>query len=578
VTSRGGRRRALVAVLALAGLAACASRSAETYDLIVRGGLVLDGAGNPPRRADVGVRAGRIVAIRPLERATATTEIDATGRVVAPGFIDMHSHADLILLGAREVQERLLEAKIRQGVTTLVVGNCGLGAAPATEAAAEILAGVNGWMTPEGVEAGAGGIGDYLDRLEAGGTAVNVATLVPHGPVRISVMGLAAGEPDEAQLHEMALVVRRSLDQGAFGLSCGLIYPPGMYSRTRELIVLAREVAASGGLFTAHVRGSSETLIPATEELIEVARASGAHVHHSHFEAVGRRFWDRIPEALALEDQARGARLKISHDVFPYTRAATMMSAIFPPWSLEGGVDALLERLADPRQRQRIADDIGHKVPDWPPWGEDGWPHNLVEAVGWDGILVASVAPGGPTDWIGRSLADIAAERSTTPFDAVVELMQSQHGRVGQFVTQISGAEGEDDALLSILRHPAAAVISDAEDYGRGAPHPAHAGAFVRALRLARERSLMPLEEIVRRMTDYPASLLGLTDRGHLAPGMAADLVVFDPETVADRADWEQPRRPAEGVDWVVINGHVVVGEGAYRGGLPGTVLRAPRR
>jgi N-acyl-D-aspartate/D-glutamate deacylase len=565
----------LAAAILAALVVLCGCPARPELDLVLRGGMLVDGTGSPPRVVDVGVREDRVVAIGDLEAATAEEEIDAAGLVVAPGFVDLHSHGDLILLADEATQQRLFEARIRQGVTTIVVGNCGLGVAPAGDGAAGILAAVNGWMTPENVSAGPLTIGEYLERLEDGGVALNAATLVPHGPVRISTMGLAAGAPTDEQLASMRDTVARALDDGAFGLSSGLIYPPGMYSPTDELVALAEEVAARDRLMTAHVRGSSETLLRATEELVEIARASGARVHHSHMEAVGDRFWSDVDRMLEIEDRARESGLSITHDVFLYTRAATMMAAIFPPWSLEGGVPALLERLADPAQRARIATEIETRVPEWPPWVDGGWPHNLVEADGWDGILIASVAPGGPEAWIGRSLEEIAAERGREPFDVVADLMLSQDGRVGQLVDEISGRGEQVEALLRIFTHPAAAVISDAEDYGRGAPHPAHAGAFARALRINRERELMPLEDLVRRMTGYPASIVGLDGRGVLREGAPADIVLFDTETVADRATWSEPREPARGIRSVWINGRGVVRDGRYVGGSAGRVLRA---
>ena len=555
--------------MVMAVLAACGEAQVDT---ILRGATVYDGSGEAGRRADVAIDAGRIVALGSVEGLSGRQELDLDGRAIAPGFVDIHSHADLILLA--DDAARLLEAKIRQGVTTVVVGNCGLGPAPADETTAEILAGLNGWMTPHGVRAGPLGTGDYLDRLERDGVPLNVATLVPHGPLRITAMGMAPGAPRPVEQKAMESALRESLSAGAFGLSTGLIYPPGMYSDTEELVALAGIVAEFDGLFAAHVRGSSETLLAATDELVEIAERSGARVHHSHLEAVGRSFWPLIPTVLSREDAAREAGVRISHDVFLYTRAATMMAAIFPPWSLEGGVPALLERLSEPSTRERIGREIDSRIPRWPPWQPGGWPHNLVGAVGWDGIYVASVGPRGPVALEGRDLQSIADDERRDPFDVVADLMLAESGRVGQLVGEISGAAEELDGLLAILAHPAAAVISDAEDYGRGVPHPAHSGAFARALRLNREHRLMSEGELIRRMTSYPASIVGLEGVGRLAVGATADLVVFDPQRVVDEASWDDPRAHASGIEAVMIRGSWSVSEQRYLPAKRGRVLR----
>lgn len=545
---------------------------------MLRGAAVHDGTGRPAFTADVAVDGELIAAIGDLSGWSADREIDVRGLAVTPGFIDMHSHADLILLATQEVQQTSMAAKISQGVTTVIVGNCGLGAAPADEQASAILTSINGWMTPGDLRLGATSVGGYLDRLERQGVALNVGTLIPHGPLRISARGMQAGEATASEIESMRAATRRGLREGAFGLSAGLIYPPGIYSPTSELIALAREVAAADALFACHIRGSSSLLLPAAEELIEIGRSSGARVHHSHLEAVGREYWPGVAEVLALEDRARAEGIAISHDVFPYTDAATMMAAVFPPSALEGGLPRLIDRLAAETSRERIEREIESHRPSWPPWVEDGWPHNLVAAVGWDGIRVASVGDGAREDLTGRSVAALAAEDRRPAFDVVADLMIEHRGRVGQIVGEISGDGDEFEALEAILRHPAAAIVSDAEDYGRGLPHPAHAGAFARALRWNREHAWQDWPGWIRRMSGYPAELLGIVDRGVLLPGRRADLLVIDLRQVTDRADWSAPRRHAEGISWVLINGQIAVQNGSYVGGLPGAVLRAGRR
>ncbi len=551
---------------------------ASPADLVLQGGSVLDGTGAPPEPLDLGVRDGRIAWIGPPGSVRGARSLDLSGLTVAPGFIDLHSHADLILLAGLPTQEALLGAKIRQGVTTVIVGNCGLGPCPVKDGSrktADLLASINSWMTPDGVEPGPLSLGEYLDRLERDGTVLNAGTLAPHGPVRLQAAGLEPGPVGEDALRTMESAVDQAFQEGAFGLSTGLIYPPGMYSDTAELERLASVVAAHGRLFTSHIRGSSTTLLPAVKELIRIGRTSGAQVHHSHMEAVGERFWNDVPEMIRLEDQARADQVRISHDVFAYTRAATMMSAIFPPWSLAGGIPGLLARLADRAVREKIRRDIERTIPSWPPWEEGGWPHNLVSAVGWDGILVSSVGDPRDQEMVGRSLASLAAEAGIAPFDLVADLMLRQEGKVGQFVDQVSGRNSQVKALHSILRHPAAAVISDAEDFGRGSPHPAHAGAFARILRLAREEKVLDLPEAVRRMTSLPASILGLAGRGTIGPGAVADLVAFDPGRAADAATWDRPREPAVGIEHVLIHGEPVVKDGVYIGGPAGKILRA---
>ncbi|HXV59252.1 MAG TPA: D-aminoacylase [Vicinamibacteria bacterium] len=540
-----------------------------TADTLVINGRVVDGTGAPSRLGDVAIRNGRIVP--PPPRAEAAEIIDASGKVVAPGFIDIHSHGDLVLAWPDDGRRSLLEGRLAQGITTEIVGNCGLGAAPLFGHASGLLPAINGWMSPASFDWGWRDLDGYFEHLEALGLPVNVGSLVAHGPLRLGAAHLAPGDaPNEAR-REMERRLDESLEQGAFGLSAGLIYPPGMYTSTAELLALAKRLVGRDGLFTCHIRGSSETLLDAVAELVGIGRDSGARVHHSHAEAVGRPHWTKLRHLLAMEDEARRDGVRLSADMFPYTVAATMMLAIYPPWSLEGGLSKLVERLQDSETRETIRRDIETVTPSWPPWTEGGWPHNLVKAVGWDRILVSTVGSEKNRELEGMSLVSLGEARGSHPFDAISDLMIEEEGRVGQFVLDITG----DDGLATLVENPDIAFITDANDYGKGKPHPAAYGSFPRVLgRYVRGERRLSLEEAVRRMTSLPADTIGIRNRGRLVEGAHADIVIFDPNEVKDLATLDAPRQKARGIERVLVNGSSVYAEGKPTGELPGTTLR----
>jgi len=546
------------------------------YDITIQNAEIIDGTGLPAYRADIAIKGDLISAIGSLN-AKAKRTINADGRTVIPGIIDPHSHADLILPLNPKKQIELMRCKLAQGVTTTIIGNCGLGCAPIAGGEAEgVLRAVNAWMTPEPVEWKWRTVGEYLDRIESNGLALNIATLAPHGPIRISAMGLAKGSPSKSQMKKMRSMVERAMKDGALGLSTGLIYPPGMYSDTDELKELARVVADYGGVYTSHIRGSSETLIPAVKELLDVARETGVRVHHSHNEAVGREHWPKIDRVLAMEEEAEREGARVSFDMFPYTAAATMMIAIYPPWALEGGVDLLIERLKDRKTRRRIELDIEKKRPSWPPWREGGWPHNLVGATGWDSIFIGYVGSRRNRRYEKRSLDELARMTGKRPFDAISDLIIEERGQVSMLIFEISGENDERELLRKYARNRLSAFCTDAEDYGRGLPHPAAYGAFARILsKYVREDRSLTLEEAVRKMTLYPAQIFGLKDRGVIRPGAFADLTIFDRSRINDRASFEKPRREATGITLVIINGRVTFENNQALDNLPGSVIKA---
>jgi N-acyl-D-amino-acid deacylase len=539
------------------------------FDLLIQNAQVIDGTGQPGYSADIAINNNRIAAIGEFAGKARQT-IYARGLTIIPGLIDPHSHADLILPLPPERQAELLRCKLAQGITSTVIGNCGLGCAPLANAEAEaILRAVNAWMTPQQVEWRWRTVGDYLARIAENGLALNIATLAPHGPIRVSAMGLAKGRPTRTQLRRMRAIVEQAMRDGALGLSTGLIYPPGMYSDAAELQALAAVVAAHDGIYTSHIRGSSDTLLAAVRELLDVGRATGVRVHHSHNEAVGRAHWHKIDRVLAMEEQAEREGVRISFDMFPYTAAATMMIALYPPWALEGGVDCLLERLQDGKTRKRIEHDIARGKTAGPAW------HNLARATSWGAICIGYVASRKNKRYENRSLLELGRLTGKTPFDAVSDLLIEERGQVSMLIFEVTG-EREERALLSkYARHRLCAFCSDAEDYGRGLPHPAAYGAFARILaRFVREDETLSLAEAVRRMTSYPAALFGLKDRGVIRPGAYADLVIFDPQRVRDHASFAKPRRLATGIHTVLVNGRLAVEDGRSKNDLPGMVIK----
>ncbi len=543
------------------------------FDLLITNASVIDGTGQPAYQSDVAVTGNRIAAIGQLQKFPARKKIDAQKLSLIPGIIDPHSHADLLLPLAPKRQAELLRCKLAQGITTTIIGNCGLGCAPLGNQEAEnILRAVNAWMTPENIVWKWRTLGEYLQNLEDNGIALNIASLAPHGPIRISAMGLAKGAPSRAQLKTMRKMVERAMNDGALGLSSGLIYPPGMYSEAQEFQALAAVVKDFDGIYTSHIRGSSETLLPAVRELLNVARATGVRVHHSHNEAVGRAHWAKIERVLAMEEEAEKSGVKISFDMFPYTAAATMMIAIYPPWALEGGVDVLLERLQNPKLRERIARDIETKKSSCAP---NGWPHNLVRATSWEAIYIGYVASRKNKRYENRNLLELARLTKKSPFDAISDLLIAERGQVSMLIFEVSGEKDSRELLGKYARHRLSTFCTDAEDYGRGLPHPAAYGAFAKIFaRLVREDNALTIEEAVRKITSYPAQIFGLHERGVIRPGAFADLVLLNLAKVTDPANYAYPKRLATGVKYVFINGQSVLENGVGKACQSGVILK----
>jgi N-acyl-D-amino-acid deacylase len=530
-----------------------------SWSLLIRGGTVIDGTGAPRRAADVAVEGDRIAAVAPGLRGEAARVIDATGLVVAPGFIDAHSHSDLFYLDCPAA-----ESKIRQGCTTEVVGMCSFSPAPVRPDRREL---VRAWAGGIGarVDARWETFGQYLDVLRAARPSINVVHFVGHGALRLATIGPEARPAGPDDLRAMARLLQEALDAGAFGFSTGLVYPPSAYATTEELIALARSMADRGGLYFSHIRGESETLEAAVAEAIRIGEEAGVGVQIAHVKAAGREHWSRLDRALAAIDAARARGVDVTGDVYPYHAGSTKMDNLLPAWVHDGGTARLLERLADREVRRRIVEECL----------VDGgrWRTLSVGAVGFDEIQIATC---GQRELEGLTLAALARRAGVPPAEAMMDLLLAERATVSMVVFSQS-----PDNVARALAHPAIMVGSDSLGLTSGPgphpgkPHPRMYGTFPRVLgEFVRERKLFSLETAVHKMTGLPAARLGLRERGLLRPGFAADLALFDPSTVRDEATFADPHRYPAGIPYVIVNGAVVVDGGRFTAAGSGRILR----
>ena len=533
------------------------------FDLLLRGGTVVDGTGGPARPADVGVLGDRILAIGQLDSvadAEVASLIDVRDRVVAPGFIDPHGHSDgsLFLDGA-------LASHLHQGFTTQLSGNCGESLAPITDAGREI---VDLALRANDLEARWSTFAEYLDRVGEQPLGPNVAFLVGHGTIRGSILGPDARAATQEEMAAMVDAAEAAMDAGAFGLSSGLIYVPGMHARPIELEALVAAVARRDAMYSTHMRNEGRGLFESLDEAIGVIRAVGprARLQVSHLKCGSRAVWDRAGEAVGVLEAARSEGFDVAADQYPYTAAGTTLATILPPALQALGVDSCVEALADPHLRDVVRGEIAH--------GISGW-ENVALDPGWAGLRISNAAS--RPEWAGRSLQDLADGLHADPADLAFDLLVEDRLDVSVLIDCMT--EPDVEAIMAV---PWIAVCTDAEgrrpghpilDAGR--PHPRTYGTTARVLgRYVRDRGVQSLEVAVARLSSVPAARLRLRDRGVIREGAIADLVVFDPDTVLDRATDTEPARYPAGIDHVVVNGRVAIRDGAETGERPGRLLR----
>ena len=543
---------AVAAQAALGDWSGLAMFARPPLDLLLVGGRVVDGTGAETFAADIGIRDGRIVAVEALAGAAARETLNVTGLVVAPGFIDIHAHTDLGIF-----VDNLADSKIRQGVTTEVVGQDGSSVMPVTDRMREERS--RSYRERYDVEVDAGDWEELFTALDARGHLTNLVTMVGSGTVREVVVGEDDRPPTAEELAAMVALVERALAAGSAGVSSGLEYVPNAFASTEELAALAAPAASAGLPYATHMRNEADTVEEALAEALEVADRADTPLQVSHLKAQGQRNWPKGELLLTTIERAAAER-RVRFDRYPYTAYSTGLSSLFPAWARDGGTEAFLARLADPAEEPRLRAAVEEKIA---MMGE------------WDAIQIVDVGADGPKDAIGRRLGSYAEEKSADPYVVTVEILTASENRSG-----IVGHGMSEENTRRTLAHPLGAICSDASarrstgPLSEGSPHPRAYGSYPRVLgKYVREEKAMPLEEAVRKMTSLPAEILHLSDRGTIAVGKAADVAVFDPATIADTATFEAPHSYPVGILHVIVGGRLAIRDGAVTGDLVGKVL-----
>ena len=539
-----------------ASTALAAPADATRYDVLIAGGTVYDGSGGAPFVGDVALQGDRIAYVGPHTTRPARERVDAHGKAVAPGFINMLAHPEASLL----VDGRAL-SDLRQGVTLEVLGEDSMGPltpqmkALAVQRQGDIHYTID-WTT----------LGEYLQRLEQHGIAPNVASYVGAGTVRTYVLGERDVQPTAAQLAQMRTLVQQAMEEGALGVTTALIYAPNEYARTPELTALATESARCGGIYSVHMRSEGDRLLEAMQETVDIARASGAPAEIYHLKVAGRRNWDKLDALIAAVDKARTGGTRITADMYVYTAGATGLDAAMPPWVQDGGLEAWIERLRDPKLRARVIADMRDPTPTW---------ENLYGAAGAEGTLLLAFKNPRLKPLTGKTLAEVARQRGVSAEDAAIDLVIEDGSRVGVAYFLMS-----EDNIRREVALPWVSFESDEEApapegiFLKSNPHPRAYGNFARVLaRYVREEKALSLSQAIHKLAALPAATLSLPDRGELKSGYYADVVVFDPATIQDHATYEHPHQLATGVDEVWVNGVRALRAGAATGAASGRAV-----
>lgn len=523
------------------------------YDLIIKQATIIDGTGKPGWIGDVGIKDDKFSSIEPsLATAKARVVIEGKGQVLTPGFIDIHTHSDDCW-----VEDSLCEIKLQQGVTREVIGNCGVSLMPIDPQSRHIdfkdaLIGLEKHQkTLDGFS-----FKDYRTLLEKKGLSNNLMGLIGHGNLRIAVMGFSDAIPNLNQMDKMKAIMDEAMDQGALGMSTGLIYAPGIFAKTHEIVTLSRVVAQKGGFYASHMRNEAEEVLAAIDETISIGEQAKIPVQISHLKITGDRNWDLVDQVIEKLFNAREKGLDLTCDVYPYFSSATSLTALIPPWAIEGGMPHLIPRMHDALQRKKIIHDIKYGIPGW----EDMY-HNA----GWEKITISQFDSAGKNEIEGRTVAQIASGKRVDPFELILDLIEQE----GEGVKIISETMNEKN-VATFLKLPFAMIGSDSH-FSKGKPHPRLYGTFPRVIRrFVRELKILTLEQAIHKMTGLPALRLKLKNAGLIKTGFQADAVLFDPDTICDQATYHDPCKFPSGIARVIVNGKVVINKGVHTGVKPG--------
>ncbi|WP_051286823.1 N-acyl-D-amino-acid deacylase family protein [Paenibacillus taiwanensis] len=529
-------------------------------DTIIKHARIADGSGNPWYWGELGIKDGRITHVGGTGSidVEARHVLDASGDVLAPGFIDGHCHSDLMIMDYPESG-----IKMQQGVTAEIVGNCGLAPAPFIPERADLL---REYITPVIGSTNKPwtwrSVGQFMDAIHASRPAEHMATYVAHGALRIGVMGFENRPPTDVEMEAMKAIVREGMESGAIGLSIGLLYAPGSYATKHEIAELCRVVAEYGGLLSTHIRGEGRHLLPSIDEVIWIAEQSGVSLHVSHLKAAGRSNWGKVLEALERIESARARGMDVTCDVYPYHAGSTTLTTVLPPWILEGGLAGVLEALKQPAIRKKLHEELAEEQEDW---------DNLVASTGWHSVVISALQTAANKMLEGKSIAEVAELRGVHPIDAMMDLLLEESGKI-----TIVYYHMDNNDIEQVIRYSQSLVASDSLHCETGKPHPRLYGTFPRLFaKYVRERKLISLEDAVRKVSSFPAARFRLGKRGLLVPGYAADLVLFNPDTIQDQATFEDPRQYPTGISHVFVSGQWTMEHGQFRDVYAGSMLRA---